>query len=205
MLGRAQGYIEGMRKAIRWSILSVWVLALSMALPYAHSSDASYESLSDVNDEMLFLGDVLTINAGWCGSSKKPSESIAKKRLEIYKSGKWTSVGKVMFLKSDICQKKTPYLKQFQWEVDELGIMNPDQISGKLRLRNSAVKPTIYSKVDVFESRSSYQDKLRADEEARIKAEEKKAQDARKQMNEVLCLLTGGKWNATLGICVSGL
>ena len=204
MLGRAQGYIEGMRKAIRWSILSVWVLALSMALPYAHSSDASYESLSDVNDEMLFLGDVLTINAGWCGSSKKPSESIAKKRLEIYKSGKWTSVGKVMFLKSDICQKKTPYLKQFQWEVDELGIMNPDQISGKLRLRNSAVKPTIYSKVDVFESRSSYQDKLRADEEARIKAEEKKAQDARKQMNEVLCLLTGGKWSPTAGFCVPG-
>ena len=185
--------------------MSVWIFALSMALPYAHSSDASYESLSDVNDEMLFLGDVLTINAGWCGSSKKPSESIAKKRLEIYKSGKWTSIGKVIFLKSDICQKKTPYLKQFQWEVDELGIMNPDQISGKLRLRNSAVKPTIYSKVDVFESRSSYQDKLRADEEARIKAEEKKAQDARKQMNEVLCLLTGGKWNATLGICVSGL
>jgi len=193
--------------------LSVWILALSMALPYAHSSDASYESLSDVNDEVLFLGDVLTINAGWCGPSKKPSESIAKKRLEIYKSGKWTSVGKIVFLKSEICQKKTPYLKQFQWEVDELGIMNPDQISGKLRLRNSAVKPTIYSKVDVFESRSSYQDKLIAegtaqaeqriaDAKAAKAAEDKKAQEARNQMNEVLCLLTGGKWSPTAGFCV---
>ena len=205
-----------MRNAVRGSILSVWILALSMALPYAHSSDASYESLSDVNDEVLVLGDVLTINAGWCGPSKKTSESIAKKRLEIYKSGKWTSVGKVMFLKSDICQKKTPYLKQFQWEVDELGIMNPDQVSGKLRLRNAAVKPAIYSKITVFESESSFQDKSIAEAKAQAEqiiaaakaakaAEEKKAQEARKQMDEFWCLIVGGKWNATLGICVSGL
>jgi len=194
------GYIEGMKNSIRGSILSVWILVLSLALPYAYSSDASYESLSDINEiEVFFLGDVLTIDAGWCWPSKKPSQSIAKKRLELYKSGKWTSVGKVMFLKSDICQKKTPYLQQFQWEVDELGVMNPDQVSGKLRLRNTAVKPTIYSKITVFESESSFQNKLRADQEAERKAKEKRAAEAGQVL---MCLIRGGEWNSLAGYCV---
>jgi hypothetical protein len=188
-----------MRNSVRGSILSVWILVLSLASPYAHSADASYESLEYINDEVIFLGDIVTIDAGWCWPSKKPTQAIAKKRLEIYKSGKWISVGKVIFPKSDICQKKTPYLQQFQWEVDELGTLDPDQVSGKLRLRNSAVKPTIYSKVNVFESESAYQGKLKADEEAERKAKEKRAAEAGLVL---MCLIKGGEWNSLAGYCV---
>jgi hypothetical protein len=66
----------------------VLVLILSMALPHAHSSSPTYGSLEYTNDEVLFLGDNLKIDAGWCWPSKKPTQSLAKKRLEIYKSGR---------------------------------------------------------------------------------------------------------------------
>jgi hypothetical protein len=188
-----------MGKVFRGTILSVWILILSMALPYAHSSSPIYGSLEYTNDEVLFLGDILKIDAGWCWPSKKPSQSLAKKRLEIYKSGRWQSVGKVVFLKSAECEKKTPYIQQFQWEIDEFGILSPDQISGVLRLRNSAVKPTIYSKIKVFESEVAYQGKLRADEEAERKAKEKRAAEAGLAL---MCLIKGGEWNSLAGYCV---
>ncbi len=170
-----------------------------MALPYAHSSSPIYGSLEYTNDEVLFLGDILKVDAGWCWPSKKPSQSLAKKRLEIYKSGRWQSVGKVVFLKSADCQSKTPYIQQFQWEIDEFGMLSPDQISGVLRLRNSAVKPTIYSKINVFESEFAYQGKLRADEEAERKAKEKRAAEAGLAL---MCLIKGGEWNSLAGYCV---
>jgi hypothetical protein len=188
-----------MRKVFRGTILSVWILILSMALPYAHSSSPIYGSLEYTNDEVLFLGDILKVDAGWCWPSKKPSQSLAKKRLEIYKSGRWQSVGKVVFLKSADCQSKTPYIQQFQWEIDEFGMLSPDQISGVLRLRNSAVKPTIYSKIKVFESEVAYQGKLRADEEAERKAKEKRAAEAGLML---MCLIKGGEWNSLAGYCV---
>ncbi len=188
-----------MGKVFRGTILSVWILILSMALPYAHSSSPIYGSLEYTNDEVLFLGDILKVDAGWCWPSKKPSQSLAKKRLEIYKSGRWQSVGKVVFLKSADCQSKTPYIQQFQWEIDEFGMLSPDQISGVLRLRNSAVKPTIYSKINVFESEFAYQGKLRADEEAERKAKEKRAAEAGLAL---MCLIKGGEWNSLAGYCV---
>jgi hypothetical protein len=192
-------YIDDMKCSARGSILGVLVLILSMTLPHAHSSSPKYESLEYTNDEVLFLGDILKIDAGWCWPSKKPTQSLAKKRLEIYKSGRWQSVGKVVYPKSADCPTKTPYLQQFQWEVDELGIMNPDQISGKLRLRNSAVKPTIYSKVSVFESELAYEAKLKADEEADKKAS---AENVGRYAEIFNCFIKGGEWNSAGNYCV---
>jgi hypothetical protein len=188
-----------MRKSIRGSVLCVWILALSLTVPYAHSASPVYGSLEYTNDEVLFLGDILKIDAGWCWPSKKPTQSLAKKRLEIYKSGRWQSVGKVVYLNSPDCPSKTPYLQQFQWEVDELGIMNPDQISGKLRLRNAAVKPTLYSKVSVFESELAYEAKLKADEEADKKAQ---AENVARYMDVFNCFIKGGEWNSLGNYCV---
>ena len=188
-----------MRKSIRGSVLCVWILALSLTVPYAHSASPIYGSLEYTNDEVLFLGDILKIDAGWCWPSKKPTQSLAKKRLEIYKSGRWQSVGKVVYLNSPDCPSKTPYLQQFQWEVDELGIMNPDQISGKLRLRNAAVKPTLYSKVSVFESELAYEAKLKADEEADKKAQ---AENVARYMDVFNCFIKGGEWNSLGNYCV---
>lgn len=188
-----------MKCSARGSILGVLVLILSMTLPLAHSSSPTYGSLEYTNDEVLFLGDILKVDAGWCWPSKKPTQSLAKKRLEIYKSGRWQSVGKVIYPKSADCPSKTPYLQQFQWEVDELGIINPDQISGKLRLRNSAVKPTIYSKVSVFESELAYEAKLKADEEADKKAS---AENVGRYMEIFNCFIKGGEWNSAGNYCV---
>jgi len=188
-----------MRKSIRGSVLCIWILALSLTVPYAHSASPIYGSLEYTNDEVLFLGDILKIDAGWCWPSKKPTQSLAKKRLEIYKSGRWQSVGKVVYLNSPDCPSKTPYLQQFQWEVDELGIMNPDQISGKLRLRNAAVKPTLYSKVSVFESELAYEAKLKADEEADKKAQ---AENVARYMDVFNCFIKGGEWNSLGNYCV---
>jgi hypothetical protein len=189
-----------MGKVFRGTILSVWILILSMALPYAHSSSPIYGSLEYTNDEVLFLGDILKVDAGWCWPSKRPSQSLAKKRLEIYKSGRWQSVGKVVFLKSADCQSKTPFIQQFQWEVDEFGSLSPDQISGVLRLRNSAVKPTIYSKIVVFESEAAYQAKLKADELADKKAAEERTANAVAIFN---CIVRGGEWNSAGKYCIN--
>jgi hypothetical protein len=190
---------ERVNRKMRSAIVAIGVLLFSMALSPSNSYESSYSSLSEVNEEVVFLGDVLTIDAGWCTATTKPTQSYAKKRLEIYKSGKWVSVGKVIYPKASICSKKTPFLQQFQWEVDELGVMNPDQVSGILRLRNSAVKPTIYTKLNVFESESAYQSKLSADEEADRKAREKRALEAGQILG---CLIRGGEWNSVAGYCV---
>ena len=157
-------------------------------MPIAHSSNASYGSLTEINNEVVFLGDVITIDAGWCWSSKKPSHTLAKKRLEIYKSGKWQSVGKVVFLKSADCEKESPYIQKFQWEVDEFGMLGSNKVQGVLRLRNSAKKPTIYSKVNVFESEDAY-----------AKVKEKKVDEAGQILG---CLIRGGEWNSLAGYCV---
>jgi len=188
-----------MKLLSRSAVFGVMCLLANLTFPTAHSSSPIYGSLEYTNDEVLFLGDILKIDAGWCWPSKKPSGSTAKKRLEIYKSGRWQSVGKVVFLKSADCEKKTPYIQQFQWEIDEFGMLSPDQISGVLRLRNSAVKPTIYSKIRVFESEVAYQGKLRADEEAERKAKEKRAAEAGLML---MCLIKGGEWNSLAGYCV---
>ena len=85
-----------------------------------------------------------------------------------------------------------PYLTQYRWEVDELGTVNPDQISGSLRLRNTAVKPTLYSKINIFESESAYQE-----------AERKAIEERTLQAGEMLmCLLKGGDWNSLGEYCV---
>jgi hypothetical protein len=188
-----------MKLISRSAVFGVICLVANLTFPTAHSASPTYGSLEYTNDEVLFLGDILKIDAGWCWPSKKPSQSLAKKRLEIYKSGRWQSVGKVVFLKSADCEKKTPYIQQFQWEIDEFGMLSPDQISGVLRLRNSAVKPTIYSKIKVFESEVAYQGKLRADEEAERKAKEKRAAEAGLML---MCLIKGGEWNSLAGYCV---
>ena len=188
-----------MKLLSRSAVLGVMCLLANLTFPTAHSSSPIYGSLEYTNDEVLFLGDILKIDAGWCWPSKKPTQSLGKKRLEIYKSGRWQSVGKVVYLKSADCPNKTPYIQQFQWEIDEFGILATDQISGVLRLRNSAVKPTIYSKINVFESEVAYQGKLRADEEAERKAKEKRAAEAGLML---MCLIKGGEWNSLAGYCV---
>jgi hypothetical protein len=188
-----------MKLLSRSAAFGVICLVANLIFPAAHSSSPIYGSLEYTNDEVLFLGDILKVDAGWCWPSKKPSQSLAKKRLEIYKSGRWQSVGKVVYLNSPDCPSKTPYLQQFQWEVDELGIMNPDQISGKLRLRNAAVKPTLYSKVSVFESELAYEAKLKADEEADKKAQ---AENVARYMDVFNCFIKGGEWNSLGNYCV---
>lgn len=193
-----------MKSGMRGSILSSWILFLTLAMPYSFSAYSSYESLEYTNDEVVFLGDIVTIDAGWCWPSKKPMQSLAKKRLEIYKSGKWISVGKVIFPKSDICQKKTPYLQQFQWEVDELGIIDPDQVSGKLRMRNSSVKPTIYSKITVFESELAYRAKLKAVADAAAAKADADADAAADTGRRINCIVRGGEWNFAGKYCLNG-
>lgn len=96
------------------------------------------------------------------------------------------------FVKSDRCQKKTPYLSQYRWEIDNLGALNPDSISGNLRLRNTAIKPTLYSKVHIYESESAYKE-----------AERKEIEEKKLRAGEMLlCLIKGGEWNSAGDYCV---
>jgi len=102
-------------------------------------------------------------------------------------------------VKSEICEKKTPYVQQFKWEVDELGVLNSDGISGKLRFRNSAEKPTIYPRAVIFESEVAYQAKKQADEEA---AKREEAERVALLMRSFECLVKGGEWNSQGKYCV---
>jgi hypothetical protein len=181
------------------SILVSLMLLFNLNSFSAISYNKSYESLDELSDEVLFLGDIVTIDADWCWPNKKPTQATAKKRLEIYKSDKWRSVGRTIFTKSNLCKKKTPYLQQFQWEVDEMGVMDTNGISGKLRVRNSAVKPTIYSQAVIYESEFAYQSKLRADEEKAKKEAEEKLLDAYFIFE---CFVKGGQWNSQGKYCV---
>lgn len=166
-------------------------LCLSLVFPL-NAEAASYAYLSSLNKESFILGDVLKVNANSCWSVKNPNNSLARKRLEIFVSGNWKSVGKVQFIKSKSCFEefpKYPYAQVFMWEVDRLGTLDQDGLKGTLRLRHSVNKPTEYAKIFIYESEEAMQEareQRKADASAIIECE----------------LFSNGQWDSTRKICV---
>ncbi len=187
-----------MKKTI-WKVLLL-TCCLVFIFPVGSSGDdGSYSYLEDLGDEVFFFGDQIEVDSGVCWPSSRPFGAVAKKRLEVFNGTKWSSVGKVKFPKSSSCTKKNPYMQTFVWEVDRFGMMNNDGISGKARLRNSAIKPSTYSQIIVFESEASYNAKIQAEQKA---AEEKKRRDEYIAMKQFECLILGGEWNSQGEYCV---
>jgi len=165
----------------------------------AQAVESEYESLSQVDGQIIYLGDLVRIDANYCWATKKPTSANAKKRLEVFVSGKWKQVGRNEFIKSPRCSAKSPYIQRYVWEVDLLGESTPGGISGKLRIRDSSSKPSIYVQTTVFESESAYQDA----EDAKADAE-RKLENERRLKAELMfmCLIQGGEWNSMAEYCV---
>lgn len=182
-----------------WKVILL-TLCLVFSVPYSSSGDdGSYSYLEDLGDEIFFFGDQIEVESGLCWLSSRPSSAVAKKRLEVFNGTKWSSVGKIKFPKSPSCNKKNPYMQTFVWEVDRFGMMNNDGVSGKARLRNTVIKPSIYSQIIVFESETSYNAKIQAEQKA---AEEKKRRDEYIAMKQFECLILRGEWNSLGEYCV---
>lgn len=189
-----------MVKSVTKRLLVVWALCLMIISPSAANAyDGDYGSLDELNDEVLFLGDVVKISTQWCWASKKPTGTVAKKRLEVFVAGRWKAVGKNEYVKSGQCSKKYPFQQRFVWEVDVLGDVGADNISGKLRMRDSTSKPSIYVQSTIFESEVAYQAKQQAEADAAKRAEEERRAKASLMF---MCLIQGGQWNSQGDYCV---
>jgi len=155
----------------------------------ANAENRSYDGVSEINDEIFYLGDIVTIQSSWCYAAKKPTSKTAKQKLQIYIGTSWRNVGLIKFTKSpSVCDSKNPYLQVFEWEVDQIGTIIEGR--GSLRLRDSSSKPSKYASVYIFDSA------LSADNWRRNRAAEAD------QM--FMCMIGDGQWDESRKICVGG-
>ena len=167
------------------------VLALFSSQQVAIAENKAIRSLKSLDAQSIFLGDVLSIGSGSCWKSDKPGTSLSRIRLQIFEGTKWKPVGKVKFLRELTCPKKYPFEQVFIWEVDRIGIPSKDYTQyGELRLRNRVNKPTIYIKIDIFES---------------VDALEDWRQQRTLEAGDILmCTISGGQWDSQSKFCRNG-
>lgn len=183
-------------KFLKVTVVAALTLHMSLVSPLtANSYDPEYGSLQELDQVNLFLGDVLKVETEWCWSSRRPSGATARKRLEIFSGNRWKPVGKTVFARSASCTKKNPFVQKFVWEVDVMGEIETGNFSGKLRMRDTAVKPSIYVQATVYESQAAYDAKVEADKRA-------EAERIAGYMAAFNCLVRGGEWNSQGNYCV---
>jgi hypothetical protein len=164
-------------------------LFAAFSLQVASAESRSYNNLTEISDEIFYLGDIVKIQGSWCYATKKPTDKTAKQKLQIYIGTSWRNVGLVKFIKSpSICSGKNSYLQIFEWEVDQLGTLIEGR--GQLRLRDSSSKPSKYASVYVFDSAGS----------ADMWQKNRESQAGQMMM----CLLGDGQWDDSRKICVGG-
>jgi hypothetical protein len=155
----------------------------------ANAENRSLGDVSEIGEEIFFLGDIVQIQGSWCYPTKKPTNKAAKQKLQIYLGTSWRNVGSIKFVKSpSICQSKTPYLQVFEWEVDQLGTIVDGR--GSLRLRDPSSKPSKYASVYVFDSAAASE-----------RWESNRDLTARQMM---MCYLGEGQWDESRKICIGG-
>ena len=148
-----------------------------------------YADLEAFADEPQVIGTDVRIGGNYCWSSPRPTGTDAKKRLQIFVKGKWRSVGKVVFRKTDTCSKKNPYLHIFEWEIDRLGRLNNKMpFFGTLRVRETTSSPSLYASINIYES-----------VEAINRAREEKIGEFGRVFE---CVILDGQWDSTRNICV---
>lgn len=179
-------------KTLRFKILCLSVMSfffVTSPLEVASAANRSLGDLSQIDDEVFFLGDIVKIQGSWCYPTKNPKDKAAKQKLQIYIGTTWRSVGTIKFIKSpSVCTGKNPYLQVFEWEVDQLGTIIDGR--GSLRLRDQSSKPSKYASVYVFDSAAS-SDRWQSN----------RVSDAEQSF---LCLVGDGQWDETRKICVGG-
>jgi len=167
--------------------------AIFAGSPIAKADKVAVSSLSELEDQKLFLGDSLELATGTCWASKKPTGTASKNRLQIFLNNKWVSVGRSKYVAGTQCtgNAKKIYEQIFVWEVDRLGeIDNRFRYLGTLRLRNIASSPSEYVKVTILESRN----KLREFEASQNLDFE----------NWFYCQMKNGQWDQSRGLCIGG-
>jgi hypothetical protein len=156
----------------------------------------------ELDQYVLYLGDNILVNSGACYATKSNSSSTSKIRLEVLSGNTWKSVGKLVFKKDGTCSSKKPYSQFFSWEIDRIGSINSNKISGTISLRNRVIKPTIYSEIIVYRSENAFNKEQQdiALQGARD-AQAKKDADYIREL-QFLCLISSGQWNYQGNYCI---
>ena len=177
------------------SLVAPYALIISLlAFSPIESAEANpdityFADLESFAEEPQVIGTVVRIGGNYCWSTPRPAGAKAKKRLQIFVRDTWQSVGTVVFRKTDTCTKKNPYLHIFEWEIDRLGSLdNKMPYFGTLRVREKTASPSIYAKINIYES-----------VEAINRALEEKITDAGRIFE---CVIFDGQWDSTRNICV---
>ena len=125
-------------------------------VPSSLAETKSYEDFSELDNELLVLGDVLKVGSGYCYSSSQVKQKAMQKRLQAFVLNKWINVGSSKFVKNSECPKLNKFEQVFTWEIDRIGeIVGDRTYVGKLRLRNPAASPSEYAAIRVLESESA--------------------------------------------------
>lgn len=181
-------------RILRLLLVSLFALSTLITHPTQASADQrTIFSLTELNEEKLFLGDIIEFQTGVCWSSKKPKSAASKIRLQIFANDKWQSVGRTKFVTNTQCtgNGRKIYEQVFVWEIDRLGeIDNRLKYLGTLRLRNAATVPSEYAKITILESR----EKLR----------EFEASQTIDFFNWLNCQMNGGQWDDSRALCIGG-
>jgi hypothetical protein len=189
------------RKAFKISIfLLTLVSSLNMSSSFAYEYD--FVDMFELDQYVLYLGDNILVNSGACYATKSNSSSTSKIRLEVLSGNTWKSVGKLVFKKDGTCSSKKPYSQFFSWEIDRIGSINSNKISGTISLRNRVIKPTIYSEIIVYRSENAFNKEQQdiALQGARD-AQAKKDADYIREL-QFLCLISSGQWNYQGNYCI---
>lgn len=190
------------------AILFTLFLALTLVTPQSALASEEYASIQDVDQEILFLGDTLRIGTDLCWRKKNPTQTQAKIKLQIFFSNRWQSVGKVIYMKDNVC-KKNYYAQFFLWEVDRLGYLQSNGLSGKLQIRNIVTSPSQYAEIIVYSSQSTYNKELiqQGLDIAKKNLEAAKLEKARLDLarREMECIFLSGTWTGTYCIGKPGL
>ena len=85
--------------------------------------------------QVAILGDILFVGPEGCSTT--PKNATAGTKLQYFQNGAWVSAGKAVVKKAtkDCTTKLRSFGIYFQWEVDRLGVENPNHVSGMLRMR----------------------------------------------------------------------
>lgn len=125
-------------------------------IPSSLAETKSYEDFTELDNELLVLGDVLKVGSGYCYSPSQTKQRAMQKKLQAFVSNKWINVGNSKFVKNSRCPKLNKFEQIFTWEIDRLGKIEGDRTYvGKLRLRNPAASPSEYVAIRVLESESA--------------------------------------------------
>jgi len=165
----------------------VTISAVLFARP-VEAASVPFEDIKSAESATLSLGDVLQIDSDFCFSVDVTKKKKTASKIEAFLNGKWSPVGTYKYTKDkSYCpDSKTPFLKVYSWELDQMGTMAQDG-SGLIRLRSREKSPSIYISIQTFQS---------ADVMSRIQAER-----IARAADQFMCMLSDGNYNTSTHIC----